>query len=79
MRVLETVRALLARLATDTVAAGIREEEELMGFVLVLPLLGYPFGPPLDVGLHLLTEEDLERILEREAFYDFAESLTFDV
>lgn len=79
MSLLEAIRALLARLATDTVMAGIREEEEVMGFVLALPFLGYPQGPPVDVALHVLEEKELAEILEREAFYDFADNLTFDV
>ncbi len=73
------LRALLNRLATDTVVAEIREEEDLFAFVLALPLLGHPLGPPLAVGLSLLEEKSLERLLEREAFYDIAESLQFDV
>ena len=73
------LRALLARLATDTLIAEIREAEELFAFVLALPLLGHPFGPPLSVGLEVLEERTLEGLLEREAFYEFAESLQFDV
>lgn len=50
-----------------------------MDFVLALPLLGYPFAPPLDIAMDLWDEERLIQLFREEAVYDLWTVLSLDV